>query len=389
MPSYTLNFSLLKTFLKKIIADKRKNTYIIIFILLVLFNILVFHNYSFYNKCIVKIQKAETSLVSSDDNYSDGIVSVYDQTLYGSVMNTGEKGKEIILNNEYSSNGIFNDAYSKGDEVFVTLSDNSEIIGNKSYLTGTVSSLKRDKYVALIFSIFAMMLVLLEKKRGILTVLSLFINIGAFYFCLELYGSGYDILLLCIGLSLFFIIFSIVFVNGNNKQSFSSIISTILSLALTMGLFMLVLHFSGEMDYSYMDFLIMPADAGKIFLSELLIGGLGTIMDIAITMSSAVKELVYKDNTISIKSLFLSGRKIAEDIMGAMINVLLFTYICGGIPMILYLLKNDIQIYSIISVYMPYEIDRFLIGGIGILLSIPISLVVSILIIKGGQKSCK
>jgi len=189
MPSYTLNFSLLKTFLKKIIADKRKNTYIIIFILLVLFNILVFHNYSFYNKCIVKIQKAETSLVSSDDNYSDGIVSVYDQTLYGSVMNTGEKGKEIILNNEYSSNGIFNDAYSKGDEVFVTLSDNSEIIGNKSYLTGTVSSLKRDKYVALIFSIFAMMLVLLEKKRGILTVLSLFINIGAFYFCLELYGS--------------------------------------------------------------------------------------------------------------------------------------------------------------------------------------------------------
>ena len=105
-------------------------------------------------------------------------------------------------------------------------------------------------------------------------------------------------------------------------------------------------------------------------------------MDVSVSMSATLNELIVKDPNISYKQLFRSGREVGHDIMGTMTNVLLFTYICGLIPLVLIEMKNGISLITIIKLHIPFEISRFLIGGIGIVISIPISLGVSILLFK-------
>lgn len=109
-------------------------------------------------------------------------------------------------------------------------------------------------------------------------------------------------------------------------------------------------------------------------------------MDIAITISSSLKEIC--DNTPDIEKIALikSGKEIGKDIMGTMTNTIAFAYFAGSMPSVLLWLKNGITLSYIVKIGINLEIIRALIGSIGIVLSIPISIAISILILK---KNCK
>ena len=124
-----------------------------------------------------------------------------------------------------------------------------------------------------------------------------------------------------------------------------------------------------------------------LIMSQVLIGGLGAIMDVTITETSAINELVVVNKEISIRELIQSGREVGFDIMGTMINILLFTYVCGIIPIVVLKMKNSIKLGTIIRMQMPMELYGFMIGGIGILLTIPISVFVSIVLFKKLRRS--
>ena len=105
-------------------------------------------------------------------------------------------------------------------------------------------------------------------------------------------------------------------------------------------------------------------------------------MDIAITMSSSIFGLYEKNNQISVKALKTSGLEIGKDIMGTMTNILFFAYISGSIPMIILYLNNDSALGFTLSMNLTLELARALAGGIGIVLTIPIGLYVSIFFIN-------
>ena len=68
--------------------------------------------------------------------------------------------------------------------------------------------------------------------------------------------------------------------------------------------------------------------------------------------------------------------------MGTMINVLLFVFSCGLIPMCLIRMNNDVSLITIIKLHIPCELCRFLVESIGIVLAIPISILVTSVMIK-------
>ena len=80
------------------------------------------------------------------------------------------------------------------------------------------------------------------------------------------------------------------------------------------------------------------------------------------------------------KSLIKSVREISYDIMGTMVNVLFFSYISGSIPMFLVKVKNGYSFSSIVRFDIVFELLRFLVGSIGIVLAIPVSGAVAILL---------
>ena len=125
-----------------------------------------------------------------------------------------------------------------------------------------------------------------------------------------------------------------------------------------------------------------------IFAAEVMLAGLGAIMDVAVTISAALSELLEKKPDLTFRSLFRSGREIGYDIMGTMISVLLFTFGSSLIPSFLIRMNNEVSFLTIVRLHIPLEIVEFLIESIGIVAAIPISILISsCLLRRRGRRS--
>ena len=144
-----------------------------------------------------------------------------------------------------------------------------------------------------------------------------------------------------------------------------------------MLIFFVTLNTTEPFDYGMMEYLGSTENPEHLFIAEVMFAGLGAIMDVAVTLTSAMEELIRKKPDISLRKLFHSGREIGYDIMGTMISVLLFTFAAGLIPSFLIRMNNDVPFITNIKQYIPFEISRFLIESIGIVAAIPISIAVS------------
>ena len=140
-----------------------------------------------------------------------------------------------------------------------------------------------------------------------------------------------------------FAIVTLFCMNGCNKKTVSALLSTLCVLAMVMTVFSLVVHHTEELDFSTMEYLDLRSidNPEEIFYAEILLSGLGAIMDVAVDISTALSEIIKLKPEISFRQLFRSGREIGHDIMGTMINILLFVFISGLIPMCLIRMNND------------------------------------------------
>ena len=112
-------------------------------------------------------------------------------------------------------------------------------------------------------------------------------------------------------------------------------------------------------------------------------------MDIAITISSSLHELILKDPNIKLQSLVKSGKEICKDIIGTMNNVMLFTCFTSIIPMTFLLMKNNIVLGDAIKMYSQVELIVVLTSCISIVLAIPISLYISTIILHPSKRRSK
>ena len=228
-------------------------------------------------------------------------------------------------------------------------------------------------------------MVILGRKKGLRTFITLLLN--AFIFCgiLFLRGKGISVLLLYIIASIFFIVLTLLIISGRNLKTVCAILSSILSLIITMVIaFSVIKIYEQSICFELMPFAIRMPDYRDVFYAGILIGGLGAIMEIAITVSSVIYALMTKKPDITVKELRTSGGNIAADMMGALINVLLFTFMIGTIPMLTLAMANGLPIGLALSYFSKLEIIRSLVGAIGIVLTVPITLYVTIFIQKKG-----
>ncbi|EHI99357.1 YibE/F family protein [Clostridium sp. DL-VIII] len=334
-------------------------------------------NDTLYNKPIAKI----TSIVEDGSNKETDngkIEPIKNQKVKAIIMNGTYKGRNIELNNLTSFSQVNDIDLKVNDEVFISIVDND----NKEIISAKILDLKRDKYLVYILSIFIALILLVGGFKGFKSLLSVIINIIILFTVISLFSMGYDLMTLSIIASLFFVIFSIIIVSGKNKKSISAIVGTLIGTFISLLIAGIIINLNNwnGIHFEEMEFLTHPPE--KIFFIELIIGTLGGIMDIAISISSAIEELYNKNPDIDTKTIIKSAREIGQDIMGTMANTLVFAYLSGSIPTILLLLRNEIPITYIININLSLEFMRALIGSIGIVLSIPITIFTSILILK-------
>jgi uncharacterized membrane protein len=335
------------------------------------------NNENLYNKPIAKIIAINEQ--ESNKETTDGkIEPIKNQKIQAIIMNGIYKGKTVELNNVTSFSQVNDLDLKINDEVFLSIQDNDK----QEISTVKILDLKRDKYIVYIINIFVALILLVGGAKGFRSLASVFVNIAIVFIIIGLFTKGYDLMIFSIIASILFVVLSILLVSGRNKKSFSAIVGTLIGTLVSMVIAGVVIKFNNwsGIHFEEMEFLTHPPE--QIFFIELIIGTLGGIMDIAISISSAIKELYDKNPNIERKAIIKSSREIGQDIMGTMANTLVFAYLSGSIPTILLLLRNGMPITYIININLSLEFMRAIVGSIGIVLSIPITIYTSILILK-------
>lgn len=349
-----------------------KNRNLIIIIILSIISVIFVYNDDFlYKKEIIKITKINTIKEEISQNSLGLKERIYTRKITGVVTNGKNKGKIKSFNYEETFSSVTTDRYKIHDKVFIN--------------SGGIDGLKRDFYVVALLFAFIISIFIVGKYKGLLSILSVIINIIIFYLGLYFYFRGINILILCIIESILFSILSLIIAGGINKKTMSAIVSVILSTVVLLLLILVVAtttNYSG-INFNELSFLTVPPE--DIIIPELLIGSIGAIMDVAITISSSVSELIDKDSKISAKKINESSKQIGKDIMSTMSNVLFFTYLCAGLPIFVLAIRNGYTIYNYITANFSLELTRFLVGSIGIIMTIPISTIVSIKMFKRGD----
>lgn len=343
--------------------------------------VFVHHNYAFYKSTIAEV--VDVTIVSTtnvEDNFQNKDV-LYTQQLIAKVKNGVEKGTLIHLTNDYSKSQAFDQKFEVGSEVFVSFDTQLQASQEQS---GTITGVKRDKYLVLIAWVFIFVLLLVGKRQGLLSVLSLAFNAAILWFALDIYiqSANQSLLWICGASVIVFTVVSLLLVNGRNEKTFSAIIATLIGTFTSLLITYIALVITGENGLRYEELQFISRPYKTVFLAGLIIGALGAVMDVAITMSSSIFGLYEKDPTISVKALTKSGLEIGKDIMGTMTNILFFAYVSGSIPILLLYFKNASTFGYTLSLNLSLELVRALAGGIGIVLTIPIGLYTAIFFVN-------
>ena len=368
------------------IKEYIRNNKIRVFSLLILFItfIAIFiwtnNNYNIYKSTIAKVVSVSESLNKTEEGPDGRVENYYNQVITAKVKNGELKGEIVTLKNTYSSSMLKDEKYKKGDGLFISVNKND------GELTGIISGLKRDKFIVLLIEIFIFTIVAVAGKFGVYTLATLVVNISAFIYFIRLYISGKDFMLINLLMIIFFSTVTLLLLGGFSRKNIGAILSTLITTSLIYVLYKLTIEFTGDLHYELMDYIAGPNDIENIFLSGVIIGCLGAVMDVSITINSAVNEIVNSTSSITIKQLIKSIREIGHDIMGTMINVLMFSYIGGSLAIVILKIINGYNLARMIQFDISFEIVRFLIGSIGIVVAVPISALVAVLFFRKGMK---
>ncbi|MEB7435173.1 YibE/F family protein [Staphylococcus pasteuri] len=340
---------------------------IFIFLFIGLFIFTLF-NEKFYQMPIGKVtnvQRINTQHVTDEQHNKD---IKYKDRLTIQILNGKFEGAKSTITNDYVKSQADSERFSKNDKVLLHISKKP----NDAYIIEK----KRDSLVVLITGVFLITILLVGRQVGLQSILSLILNsiavLGAIYIHNQI-GSTSLFLLMVIAMIVSTTL-TLLLVIGWRMRTLITIISTLTGTFLCIGIAELVIRMThgNGIKYETMSFLTLPPK--DVFLASVLIGSLGAVMDVAITIASGMNEILQRTPQISMKRWALAGRNIGQDIMGTMTNILLFSYLAGSLPMFLIYLKNANTITYTISMNWSLEVARALIGGIGIVLTIPITI---------------
>jgi uncharacterized membrane protein len=127
-------------------------------------------------------------------------------------------------------------------------------------------------------------------------------------------------------------------------------------------------------------------DFQGLLLGAIIIGVIGIIDDIAITQASVVAQLRSLKEKMNSREVFLRAMKVGRDHMGAVVNSLVLAYTGAALPLLLLVYSSDIPAVELLNQEtIATEIVRTLVGSIGLVLAVPITTIISVILIKKGD----
>ncbi|PTK08859.1 YibE/F family protein [Mammaliicoccus sciuri] len=334
------------------------------------------HNAQYYKTPIGQITDIthQSSQTTIDQNKNKD--TLHKEQIHLEIQNGQHKGDRITVPHKYTDSLTDSEKYHVNDQVLLSYKGKED--------TAIIKGLKRDGAVTLMTGLFLLTLLIVGRKSGLYSIISLIINVTVLLLMIDYFmkHNNHHFFILMTATVIFSTIVSLLLVSGFKRRTFVAIISTLLGTFLSIGIAQLVMMYTNGDGVKYETMSFLTIQPTQIFLASVLIGSLGAVMDVAITLTSSLYEIKAQHPEISLKQLRQSGTNIGKDIMGTMTNILFFAYLSGSIPMIILYFKNSNTITYTLSMNWSLEITRALMGGIGIVITIPITIFVAMMFMQ-------
>ena len=311
--------------------------------------------------------------------------------LYSVVIAEGPReGNTILVEFPIYREEAFNINVKEGDRVVLYYEVDDE--GNEKYYIADI-----DKRMDILYltGIFVLIVLLLAKFKGFKAMIALLLVI-LFIYKIFLPGIilGYSPILLSVIVALFASVVTIYLMTGFNRKGVVAIIGSFGGVIIAGALsytFVNTMRLTGYVTTETLNYASM---LGNIKVKEMIsagviLGSMGAVMDVAMSIASALNELKEKNRDIHRKELFYSGMRIGSDIIGTMINTLILAYIGSSLmtSIFIYMQKDQypsIRILNFESIVV--EILRALCGSIGILIAVPVTAYIAAKIYSKNKK---
>ena len=129
-----------------------------------------------------------------------------------------------------------------------------------------------------------------------------------------------------------------------------------------------------------------PIGLRGLLVGGIVISALGAVMDVAMSIASALTEVHAVAPERSAKELLRSGMNIGRDMVGTMTNTLILAFLGSGFALIIYLYSLGLSPHQLISsAYLTIEVVSSISSSIGVILSVPLTAVISSVILTKGK----
>lgn len=258
-----------------------------------------------------------------------------------------------------------------------------------------LSDYQRSDQIILLLVVFLVLILAFGRWQGFNTIVSLSLTcLAVFYVFVPAVLAGENIYTWSIATCIYMTFMTLFIVNGVNRKSIAAILGCLAGVALA-GILTVVMDQSmmltGVLDENSVILHGLkpdnPLDLRAIIFASIIIGAVGAIMDVSISIAAALAELKEKLPTIGFKELLQSGMTISRDIMGTMANTLILAYIGGFMSGVLLMVAYNSSMLDLFNREMiVVECLQALVGSLGILMTLPFtSLICAVLFRCGGK----
>lgn len=320
-----------------------------------------------------------------EDNLSPDGVRVGYQML--KVQLTSGEYKGEIVNATSAEGNLFGAVCKKGDSVVVHMSVSGD--------SKNVSVYSKDRIVAVaaFVGIFLLLICVIGGKNGVKSVIGLvFTFVAIFMIYIPLIYRGFSPFWAAVIITIITTIVTMYLISGIAVKTLCAILGTVIGVllaGLSAWLFGRVADIDGY-NVSNIETLayvgqITNIQIGGLLFSGILIASLGAVMDVAMSVSSAISEIHDKAPQLGCLELFKSGMNVGRDMMGTMSNTLILAFVGSAVSELVINYAYNLPFRQIINSYnIGIEVMQGVSGSIGVILTVPAVAVVTAWMLTRG-----
>ncbi|GGN66488.1 membrane protein [Streptomyces albiflavescens] len=256
----------------------------------------------------------------------------------------------------------------------------------------SVTDVNRKFPLALLAGIFALVVVVVGRMRGVMALIALaisFLILNLFILPAILHGSD-PLIVAVVGASAIMLI-ALYMCHGLSARTSVAVIGTLLSLVLigVLGsVFIGWAALTGNTDDNtgLIHGLYPSIDMSGLLLAGVIIGSLGVLDDVTVTQTSAVWELHEANPSMGWRGLYRAGIRIGRDHIASVVNTLVLAYAGAALPLLLLFSIAQSSVGRVAnSELVAEEIVRTLIGSIGLVASVPVTTALAALVVSADR----